>query len=73
MDEYNFFAKNFTEDYESWTHIFYLIILWIFRIVVEGEEEGKKKIVFSGIQEKRNIYLFVCLFIYLYSTLYVFC
>lgn len=72
MDEYNFFAKIFTKDYESWTHIFYLNILWIFRIVVEGEE-GRGEIVFSGIQEKRNIYLFVCLFIYLYSTLYVFC
>lgn len=65
MDEYNFFAKNFTEDYESWTHIFYLIILWIFRIVVEGEEEGKKKNCFLWNTGKTE-YLFVCLFIYLF-------
>lgn len=65
MDEYNFFAKIFTKDYESWTHIFYLNILWIFRIVVEGEE-GRGKL--FSLEYRKNgifIYLFVYLFIYI--------
>ena len=42
--------------------------VWIFRIVVQ---KGGEKL--FSLEYAKAEYLFICLFIYLYSTLYVFC
>ena len=63
-------AEIFMEDYESWTrvNIFYLNISCGYFVLLC--KRGEK--LFS-LEYAKAEYLFICLFIYLYSTLYVFC